>query len=90
MIKVEKPSEEKLAALKVRSWPIWEKEESEFPWEYDEKEICYLLEGEVTVTPNDGPPVRFGKGDLVVFPEGMKCRWKIIKAVRKHYKFGRT
>jgi uncharacterized cupin superfamily protein len=88
MIKVEKPSEEKLAALKARSWPIWEKEVSEFPWEYDEKEICYLLEGEVTVTPNDGPPVRFGKGDLVVFPEGMKCRWKITKAVRKHYKFG--
>jgi uncharacterized cupin superfamily protein len=90
MIKVEKPSEEKLAALKARSWPIWEKEVSEFPWDYDEKETCFLLEGEVTVTPDDGPPVRFGKGDLVVFPEGMKCRWKITKAVRKHYKFGRT
>jgi uncharacterized cupin superfamily protein len=90
MIKVEKPSEEKLAALKARSWPIWEKEVSEFPWEYDEKETCFLLEGEVTVTSDDGPPVRFGKGDLVVFSEGMKCRWKITKAVRKHYKFGRT
>ena len=88
MIHVEKPSEEKLKQLGVRSWPVWTKEESEFPWEYDEKETCYILEGDVTVTPESGEPVRFGKGDLVVFPEGLKCRWKIHKAVKKHYRFG--
>lgn len=88
MIKVEKPSEEKLKTLGVRSWPVWEKEVSEFSWDYDEKETCYILEGEVVVTPDQGTPVRFGKGDLVVFPEGLKCRWKISKAVRKHYRFG--
>lgn len=88
MISVEKPSEEKLKTLGVRSWPIWEKEVSEFSWDYDEKETCYILEGEVVVTPDQGTPVRFGKGDLVVFPEGFKCRWKISKAVRKHYRFG--
>jgi uncharacterized cupin superfamily protein len=47
-----------------------------------------LLEGEVTVTPAGGEPVRFGKGDLVTFPAGMSCTWKVHKAVRKHYKFG--
>lgn len=88
MIHVEKPSEEKLKQLGVHSWPVWTKEESEFPWEYDEKETCYILEGDVTVTPESGEPVRFGKGDLVVFPEGLKCRWKIHKAVKKHYRFG--
>jgi len=88
MIHVEKPSEQKLDDLNVRSWPIWEKEVSEFPWVYDETETCYILEGEVVVTPNDGNPIKFGKGDLVIFDEGLKCRWKIIKAVRKHYKFG--
>ena len=47
-----------------------------------------LLEGEVTVTPDGGEPVKFGAGDLVVFPAGMACRWDVHKAVRKHYRFG--
>ena len=88
MIKVEKPTEEKLSELNVRSWPVWEKEVSEFPWYYDEKETCYLFEGEVIVTPQNGESVKFGKGDLVIFSEGLRCRWKITKPVRKHYKFG--
>ena len=84
---VEKPTEDKLNALKVFSWPIWTKEVSSFDWYYDEKEICYLLEGEVTVKTPDGEAA-FGKGDLVTFPQGLKCVWNIKKAVRKHYKFG--
>lgn len=88
MIHVEKPDPAKLKELGVSSWPVWTKEESEFPWEYDEKETCYILEGDVVVTPEKGEPVHFGKGDLVVFSEGLKCRWKINRAVRKHYRFG--
>ena len=88
MIHIEKPAEEKLLELNVKSWPIWEKEISEFTWEYDEPETCYILEGEVIVTPDKGQPVKFGKGDLVVFSTGLKCKWKIITAVRKYYKFG--
>jgi len=88
-IKVEhRPSAERLADLGVTSWPVWEKEESEFPWHYDEAETCYLLEGNVVVTPAGGKVVRFGKGDLVTFPAGMSCTWKVNKAVRKHYRFG--
>lgn len=88
MIHVEKPTEEKLAELNVRSWPIWEKEVSEFPWYYDETETCYILEGDVEIKPEKGNPVSFGKGDLVVFKRGLSCTWKINKPVRKHYKFG--
>jgi uncharacterized cupin superfamily protein len=88
-IKIEKnPSRELLAKLGVEKWPIWTKEESEFPWSYDDTETCYLLEGEVEVTPDGGAPVKFGKGDLVTFPKGMSCKWKITRAVRKHYTFG--
>jgi uncharacterized protein len=61
---------------------------SEFPWHYDEQEVCYFLEGEVTVTPEGGNPVKIGKGDLVTFPAGMSCVWNVYKPVRKHYKFG--
>ena len=82
------PSDERLNELGVRSWPIWTKEASEFPWSYDERERCYLLEGDVEVTPDGGDPVAFGKGDFVTFPRGMSCTWKIRADVRKHYAFG--
>lgn len=82
------PSQSKLKELKVESWPIWEKEVSTFPWTYDEQEMCYFLEGEVVVTPQNGKPVTIEKGNLVTFPNGMSCTWNVKKAIRKHYKFG--
>ncbi len=81
------PSQNKLDQLVVSQWPIWEKEKSEFPWSYDATETCYFLEGQVVVTPEDGEPVAMGKGDLVTFPRGMSCTWKINQAVKKYYKF---
>ncbi len=89
MIQVEKnPSAAILQQLDVSSWPIWEKEISTFPWHYDERETCYLLEGDVVVTPDGGEPVAFGQGDLVTFPAGLTCTWEIRQPVRKHYRFG--
>jgi uncharacterized protein len=82
------PDAERLQSLGVSSWGIWTKEVSTFPWTYDEREVCYLLEGEVTVTPAGGTPVRIAKGDLVTFPAGMSCTWEICQPVRKHYRFG--
>ncbi len=82
------PSPKRLDELGVRSWDIWEKEVSEFAWRYDERETCYLLEGDVIVTPDGGTPVRFGAGDLVTFPAGLSCTWKVLQPVRKHYRFG--
>jgi hypothetical protein len=35
---VRKPDEKELETEGVRSWPIWTKEESEFPWSYDSSE----------------------------------------------------
>jgi len=88
-IKVERrPSPERLKELGVNQWPIWTKEVSEFPWTYDEPDTGYFLEGEVTVTGEDGEVVRVGQGDLVIFPAGMSGTWKINKDVRKHYRFG--
>jgi uncharacterized cupin superfamily protein len=83
-----RPQQQRLDELGVESWPIWEKEISEFPWHYAEQEICYLMEGEVEVTPDGGESVRFGAGDLVTFPADMGCYWKITKAVSKYYRFG--
>ena len=88
-IKVTSPCPESvIVALGARNWPVWACEVSTFPWSYDQKEICLLLDGEVTVTPEGGEPVRIAAGDLVEFSAGLACSWDVIKPVRKHYKFG--
>jgi len=86
-IEIRKPAEAELSELGVKSWPIWEKEPSVFPWHYDDKETCYLLTGKVRVKAGD-EEVEFGAGDLVVFPAGLDCEWAISEYVKKHYKFG--
>ena len=87
-IKIEQLSDEKLKAMGVYSWPIWQKEASTFDWHYDDQESCYILSGKVSVTPEGGEPVTFGAGDFVVFPKGLSCVWQIQEPVKKHYKFG--
>jgi uncharacterized cupin superfamily protein len=82
------PAEDALKQRGVFDWPIWTKEVSSFPWTYDASETCYLLEGEVVVTPDGGEPVEIRKGDLVTFPSGMSCTWEVRSPVRKHYTFG--
>jgi uncharacterized cupin superfamily protein len=82
------PTTEQLEQLGVSTWPIWSCGVSSFPWTYDERETCLLLEGDVSVTPDGGEPVRFGAGDLVVFEAGLSCTWEVHAPVRKHYRFG--
>ena len=77
----------KLDAMGVESWPIWTKEVSTFDWTYDQTEVCYILEGEVVVTPQGGTPVTIQEGDLVSFPAGMSCVWEVKSPIRKHYIF---
>ena len=86
-IEIRQPSAEELNTLGVFTWPMWECEPSTFDWSYSDKESCYLLEGQVTVEA-EGKSVSFGKGDFVVFPQGLKCVWKVTAPVRKHYRFG--
>jgi hypothetical protein len=84
---IHNPDEIELAQMGVRSWPVWTKEVSEFPWHYESNEVCYLLEGEVIVTPEGDEPVTISAGDLVSFPVGLSCHWKILQDVKQHYHF---
>jgi uncharacterized cupin superfamily protein len=44
-IQLEKnPAEQRLQELGVRSWAIWTKEVSSFPWHYDEQETCMKVD----------------------------------------------
>jgi uncharacterized protein len=85
-ITVRKPSAADIAAM--RDCPTWAKEVSVFDWSYDVSETCYVLAGEVTVTTADGETVSFGAGDLVTFPQGLRCTWDVRAPIRKHYRFG--
>jgi len=84
-IQVRKPTAEETAEM-IKE-PIWTCEISEFPWHYDQREVCLILEGEVQVKTSE-EEIRFGPGDFVVFPEGLDCEWRIKRPVRKHYRFG--
>jgi uncharacterized cupin superfamily protein len=86
MMSKRKPLEDEIR--QTESWGIWSKKPSEFPWYYDERETCLILEGSATVTASDGTFISFEKGDLVTFEPGLECTWKIDKAIRKRYKFG--
>lgn len=87
-IKVESDlTENELESRGVYRWGIWEKEVSEFPWTYDAEEVCYLLDGEVDVTPDGGQTIQIKAGDFVTFPAGMSCYWKINSPIKKHFNF---
>ena len=90
LVKIEKPTDAYLERESVLTWPIWTKEVSKFDWHYDQKEICYLLEGVVEVSYSENGKdkiVEFKAGDMVTFSQGLSCFWNIKEAVRKHYKF---
>ena len=85
-IEVRQPTPEEIN--EARSWGTWEKEPSEFPWSYDEKETCLILAGHAIVEGKNGEHAEFGPGDWVVFPVGLKCVWEITEPIKKKYKFG--
>ena len=86
-IKIERPTQEQVTGRGITKWPIWTKEASTFDWKYDAQEVCYFLEGEVTVKTDQGSAT-LKPGDLVTFPKGLACTWHVTKPVRKHYRFG--
>jgi len=85
---VKQLSENEIQEKRIRSWSTWSCDKSEFPWEYSEKESCYIMEGQVEVTTESDETVSFGPGDFVVFPQGLKCTWKVNQAVYKYFLFG--
>jgi uncharacterized cupin superfamily protein len=59
---VSQPDNEFLEKKGVFSWGTWGCGASKLPWSYDSNESCYLLAGQVTVTPTDDrEPATFGK-----------------------------
>jgi uncharacterized cupin superfamily protein len=87
-ISISRPSKEELKQLGVEHWSPWQCAPSEFDWQYSDDETAYVIKGLVIVTAADGERVEIKAGDLVTFPQGLKCKWKVLETVEKVYKFG--
>lgn len=85
-MKVFKPDNNQIE--ETESWGTWSKGPSIFPWDYDDPETCYIMEGKATVTDSKGNVISFAKGDMVVFETGLDCTWRITEEIKKKYKFG--
>ncbi len=85
-IAISRPTPSDLDALGTKSWPTWACGVSSFPWHYDSEETCYILEGRVTIE-TAGEKVEIKPGDLVVFPAGLDCTWRVQEPIRKVYRF---
>ncbi|MBN2274367.1 MAG: cupin domain-containing protein [Bacteroidales bacterium] len=86
MMKVKRPTEQEIR--QTETWDTWSKEPSEFAWLYDDKETCYILEGNARVVDKHGHSIEFGPGDWVEFEQGLECTWMVTKGIRKKYRFG--
>ncbi len=72
----------------IKNWPIWECEPSNFTWDYNEKEICLIIEGEANIKTETGENYFIKSGDLVEFHSGLSCKWQINKRIKKHFRLG--
>lgn len=85
-IKVSRPSKEELGKLGIDAWSPWSCDVETFDWEYSSNEDAYVFEGKVTVTTPEGESISIKTGDLVHFPKGLVCTWKIEEPIRKVYR----
>ena len=85
-MKIQKISNYREIYQNIESWPIWECPISEFDWEYQDDEVCLILDGEIIVTTED-ERITISAGEFIKFPKGLKCKWAVLKPVSKYYKF---
>ena len=55
----------------IKNWPIWECEPSKFQWNYDDKEICLIIEGQAKISTKNGDIYLIKAGDQVKFLAGI-------------------
>jgi len=85
-IAVKKIDDKEIEEKGINSWDLWEKVPSEFDWYYTIEEHCYILEGKAEISLYD-KMVKIEKGDYVILPCGLKCRWKVKEKLIKRYRY---
>ena len=61
----------------------WTCEIGSYNWEYTWDETIYIIDGEVTITENNGNSNTYRAGDLIFVPAGTRTSWDIIQPIRK-------
>ena len=69
-----------------KSWPVWTCQPSQFDWEYEQEEHCFVCEGRATIKGLENT-VTITAGDYVIFPKGLSCVWEVHNSIKKHYTF---
>jgi uncharacterized protein len=87
-ITIEKLDAARLARLGVDHWPQWEKGVADSAWTHDVSETSNFPDGHVVVPHADGGQVGIVTGNLLTFPVGLTCTWKVLSPFRKRYRFG--
>ena len=62
---------------------VWTCEPGSFKWDYTWDETIYFVEGEATITDQDGKSVTYQGGDFFFVPAGTSSTWEVTKSVRK-------
>lgn len=83
--KVFHPTVDEVEKLNIGSWAEWSCDPKEFDWQYEKQETAYVVRGHVVVTEDSGDIVEFKAGDMVTFPAGLKCKWKVLERIEKVY-----
>ncbi|MCK5267943.1 MAG: cupin domain-containing protein [Spirochaetes bacterium] len=85
-IKIEQPDKQQLDQMGIDSWSSWGCGVETFDWKYSSEEVAYILKGKVIVSTDQGDVI-IQKGDLVTFPKGLACTWKVEEPIEKVYTF---
>ena len=81
---IRNPTQEEINEASL--WKTWTKGISVFDMDYEQRERCWILEGEVKVRA-EGNNYFFKGGDYVIFRKGLKATWIIKSPVKKKYIF---
>ena len=64
---------------------IWQGEPGSHKVSYTEEEVCFLLEGKVVVSDDDGNEINLSKGDMFAIPAGFNGVWTTLETAKKLY-----
>lgn len=62
---------------------LWTCGTGSFHWTYDAPETCYILEGKAKIEREGKAPIILARGDVVLFPKGLKAKWTVEEPIRK-------
>ncbi|MGI9311349.1 MAG: cupin domain-containing protein [bacterium] len=78
------PSPMKLEVLGAEQWPLRTEPVAVQMRDYARTATMLVVRGRARITPQHGPDVAIGDGDLVTFLPRTRCTWRITEALEMH------